>query len=195
MHKNIIRGLAFGAVAPLALIGAVGSASAAEDWEPKASQKGKVVKLTCDHPDFAADKLGFQAKIILERDGNGRNFDDIQKIRITATDNQGDGRWKDKHARVKSMEVRYYDFDRATFGDAELQPVVSKVMSGEKVRDGVKAFGQDRDNVSYVEVKVKWKAAGKSAERETLACGLFLDRYGYDWELEEEFPFPAPAPE
>lgn len=187
MNKNITRGLAIAAIAPLALFGAIGSSNAAQGGDSffgaDVEQVGDVITMNCAHPDFAPGELGFRAKIKLEGAGTGADFDDIEKVRIRATDNQGDGAWENDDARVKNMTVEYYDFDKASFGDAEIDPVYSMKKAGKEVRDGLQSFNRDRDNVSYVEVTVKWKEAG-DGDRESLTCGLWLDNAGYEFDEE-----------
>lgn len=166
MLKNVKRVLALTAVAPLAMVAMAGSASAATDFAMP-TQTGNVLTATCEHPDG----MLVQTIITLEGDGTGSDDNDIERVRVRATDNQGLNAYDDNDVKVQKIRVRYFhenDVEGYYGIDGFPDARYSKTSDSSDTRTGgVKVFKHENDNIGLVEVKVSWKVNG---DKETLVC-------------------------
>lgn len=167
MLKTVKRALALTAVAPLAMVAMAGSASAAVDYATT-TQTGNLLTATCQHP------LGYlvQTIITLEGAGTGSDANDVERVRVRATDNQGLNAYDDNSVHVQKIRVRFFKED--SLGNIELNGFpkanYTKTADDSHTRDGgVKVFKHDSDNVGLIEVKVSWKVNG---DNETMVCNV-----------------------
>lgn len=168
MNKHIKRALAVSAAAPFAFIATVGSAGAAIT-QGEAEKVGNQVFASCAHP--GVDEAGFTVRVDLEGDGTGRDADDIERVVITAVDNQGVGDFFNATAHVKKMKVDYFGpFDEFDFFSGGVKAKETVSSDSKSVRDGRKTFSKDKDNVEGIRVTVTWSKIGVPADNEKLVC-------------------------
>ena len=169
MFRHVRRMAAVSALTPMAVVVAGGSATAAVDMNPSTLKLYSTVSTTCFHPDFGP-ALGFRAKLDLE--GNGTfargDHDDVDSIRVVATDNQGYSEWNDDEVHVTKIAVWYFD--------DENDEILHRSASGHSTSyGGRRTFFADRDDVHEIRVKVWWSDA--FGDEETLSCRFTLPRY------------------
>jgi hypothetical protein len=162
MNKTIKRGLAIAAVAPLALVGFAGSASAvvveASNYQTLSDD---LVQFRCSHPNGSLD-LDMQVRVTVEDLNDSDDRMDVDNVRVRVSDDDGNGYYDNEDAHVSKIKVSLL---------RNFNTVASVTRSDHDVRsDGIRNFRINKDNINQIRVQTWWSAAGFEGDPYTVAC-------------------------
>lgn len=173
MNRVAKRIMAVGSVAPMALLIAAGGAGATSDFQ-YGQLDGGIVYATCYSDNV--EGLLFDVAIDVDDSGQGADIDDVNTVRVTASNNVSvaDPDRTLAGAQVSAVRIDLYRNDFSKIDDhtnAVRTPLGSASDSTSAfVNDGDVTKGLNFDNIGHAVVTVNWSATPGGGGPEVVAC-------------------------
>ncbi len=173
MHRVLTRTLMVGSVAPMVLLAVAGGASAESDFD-YGNQDGDTIYASCSHDRI--EEFGYNVEIDLDGEGQAADSDDVEAVRVIASNNFSNEGFTRAGAQVSSLRVDLYRSDFTKIDEHVNQPRTPALTVTDSTNN-FKADGDiirtaDIDNISYAVVRVDWSATPDAQGPETLTCTI-----------------------
>lgn len=178
MNRVVKRILTVASVAPMVLMVTAAGAQATTDFEYGQLQDGAIVA-ECYNDNL--ENFGFAVAMDVDTDGDYADVDDVNDVRVSASNNVSTVGWERSGAQVSSVRVELYrsEFSKIDDHTNQVRPAAFTVTDSTSnfTADGDVTRVAAVDNVGYAVVKVEWSATPDGQGPEVLACTIKLPTF------------------